>query len=190
LPTCKIIIKDEVNIKIENLDLNTRKFLVKKFKYEDPTAIYRPSYKLGRWDGSVGFFGLGGTTYLSMLDQVLLELENRNYNIEIEDLRKSPSLEFDKISEDFWGEKCWPAGHRFAGQPIRLRDDQVEVINKFLENPQCIQEIATGFGKCLEGNTVVEIFVDEFSDFGKFLINKLQPELVNDVTRNKKKISF
>ena len=62
MPTCKVIIKDEVNVKIENLDLDTRKALVKKFKYEDPTARYRPAYKLGRWDGSIPFFGLGGTT--------------------------------------------------------------------------------------------------------------------------------
>ena len=157
MPTCKVIIKDEVNIKIENLDLDTRKALVKKFKYEDPTARYRPSYKLGRWDGAIPFFGLGGTTYLSMLERVLVELENKNYNIELEDLRTSPNLEFTAISEDFWGDQTWPAGHRFAGEKIRLRDDQVEVVNKFLENPQCIQEIATGFGKTITTATLAKI---------------------------------
>jgi superfamily II DNA or RNA helicase len=157
LPSCKIIIKDEVNIKIENLDLDARKALVKKFKYEDPTARYRPAYKLGRWDGSISFFGLGGTTYLSMLPQVLEYLEERNYYIELEDLRNPTNLQFDEIFEDFWGEKCWPTGHRFAGEPIRLRGDQVEVINKFLENPQCIQEIATGFGKTITTATLAKI---------------------------------
>jgi superfamily II DNA or RNA helicase len=157
LPSCKIIIKDEVNVKIENLDLDARKALVKKFKYEDPTARYRPSYKLGRWDGAISFFGLGGTTYLSMLPQVLEYLEERNYYIELEDQRNPTALKFDQISEDFWGEKCWPVGHRFAGHPIRLRGDQVEVINKFLENPQCIQEIATGFGKTITTATLAKI---------------------------------
>jgi superfamily II DNA or RNA helicase len=157
LSSCKIIIRDEVNIKIEGLDLDTRKQLVKKFKYEDPTARYRPSYKLGRWDGAISFFGLGGTTYLSMLGQVLEELERRNYNIDVEDLRTSPNLEFDQISEDFWGDQTWPVGHRFAGDKIRLRGDQVEVINKFLENPQCIQEIATGFGKTITTATLAKI---------------------------------
>jgi len=157
LSTCKIIIKDEVNVKIENLDLDTRKALVKKFKYEDPTARYRPSYKLGRWDGAITFFGLGGTTYLAMLEQVLEELENRNFDIEVEDLRTSPTLEFSEILEDFWGQSTWPEGHRFAGELIRLRDDQVEVINKFLANPQCIQEIATGFGKTITTATLAKI---------------------------------
>jgi hypothetical protein len=157
LATCKIIIKDEVNVKIENLDLDTRKALVKKFKYEDPTARFRPAYKLGRWDGTVSFFGLGGTTYLSMLPQVLEFLEQKNFYIELDDLRVPTALKFDEISEDFWGEKTWPVGHRFAGEKIRLRDDQVEVINKFLENPQCIQEIATGFGKTITTATLAKI---------------------------------
>lgn len=157
MKSCKIVIQDEVNCKLVNLDLDARKELVKKFKYEDPTARYRPAYKLGRWDGSVSFFGIGGTTYLSMLPQVLEYLEARNYYIELEDHRETTELSFEKIKEDFWGEKCWPAGHRFAGQPIRLRDDQVEVINKFLENPQCIQEIATGFGKTITTATLAKI---------------------------------
>ena len=157
MASCKVIILDEVNCKIAGLDLDTRKALVRKFKYEDPTARYRPSFKLGRWDGSISFFGLGGTTYLSMLPQVLEFLEERNYYIELEDQRISTDLKFIEISEDFWGEKCWPAGHRFAGQPIRLREDQVEVINKFLENPQCLQEIATGFGKTITTATLAKI---------------------------------
>ena len=153
----RVIIKDEVNVKIENLDLDTRKALVKKFKYEDPTARYRPAYKLGRWDGTISFFGLGGTTYLSMLPQVLEYLENKNFDIELDDRRRSFDLKFDEISEDFWGEKTWPKGHRYEDLPIRLRDDQVEVINKFLENPQCIQEIATGFGKTITTATLAKI---------------------------------
>ena len=157
MASCKIIIKDEVNVKIENLDLDIRKALVRKFKYEDPTARFRPAYKLGRWDGTVSFFGLGGTTYLSMLPQVLEFLEAKNYYIELEDYRNTTALHFDQISEDFWGEKTWPKGHRFEGELIRLRDDQVEVINKFLENPQCIQEIATGFGKTITTATLAKI---------------------------------
>ena len=157
MPSCKIVIKDEVNIKIENLDLDTRKALVKKFKYEDPSARFRPAYKLGRWDGTVSFFGLGGTTYMSMLPQVLDYLESKNFYIEVEDQRIPLALKFDEIYEDFWGDQTWPKGHRFEGQPIRLREDQVDVINKFLEYPQSIQEIATGFGKTITTATLAKI---------------------------------
>jgi len=36
-----------------------------------------------------------------------------------------------------------------VGQPIALRDYQVEIINNYLQNPQCIQEVATGAGKTI-----------------------------------------
>ena len=71
--------------------------------------------------------------------------------------RRPTALSFPEISEEFWGDQTWPVGHRFAGEKIRLRDDQVEVINKFLENPQCIQEIATGFGKTITTATLAKI---------------------------------
>jgi superfamily II DNA or RNA helicase len=157
LSYCKIIIKDEVNVKIENLDLDTRKSLVKKFKYFDQKARYLPAYKLGRWDGCTSFFGLGGSTYMSILPEVIEELVRQGYDPELEDLRVALPLNFTEISEDFWGEQTWPEGHRFAGEKIRLRDDQVEVVNKFLENPQCIQEIATGFGKTITTATLAKI---------------------------------
>jgi superfamily II DNA or RNA helicase len=157
LPSCKVIIKDEVNVKIENLDLDSRKALVKKFKYDDPTARYRPAYKLGRWDGSISFFGLGGTTYLSMLGPALEFLESKNYYIEVEDQRTSPALEFFEIFEDFWGDLCWPKGHVAEGKPIRLRDYQCEVVNNFLKNPQALQEVATGAGKTIITATLSKI---------------------------------
>jgi superfamily II DNA or RNA helicase len=157
MATCKVTILDEVNVKISGLELDTRKALVKKFKYEDPTARFRPSYKLGRWDGAISFFGLGGTTYLSMLGPVLEYLESKNYYIEVEDLRTSPQLEFPEIAEDYWGELCWPKGHLMEGQPIRMRDYQVEVVNNFLKNPQCLQEVATGAGKTIITATLAKV---------------------------------
>jgi hypothetical protein len=45
---CKIIIKDEVNIKLEGLELDVRKTLVNKFKYDVPYARYLPAVRLGR----------------------------------------------------------------------------------------------------------------------------------------------
>ena len=151
MSTCKIVLKDEVNVKIEGLDLDTRKKLVSMFKYELPYARHLPSVRLGRWDGTVSFFGLGGTTYLSMLDRVLPVLEKNGYDIELEDYRKSSKLEFEKITQSYWADrgKVWPKGHEKEGQPIMLRDYQPEAINTFLENPQSIQELATGAGKTI-----------------------------------------
>jgi superfamily II DNA or RNA helicase len=147
--SCKLVIKDEVNVKFEGLDLSMRKHLSNKFKYEIPYARYLPAYKLGRWDGTVSFFGLGGTTYVSMLEEVLVELENKGVYVEVEDQRQPTELKFNHIKEDYWGDTCWPKGHPAEGQPIRLRDYQLDVVNNFLSNPQSLQEVATGAGKTI-----------------------------------------
>jgi superfamily II DNA or RNA helicase len=44
-----------------------------------------------------------------------------------------------------------------AGQPIRFRDYQCNVINNFLKNPQCLQEVATGAGKTIITATLARI---------------------------------
>lgn len=156
--SCKLIIRDEVNIKIEGLSVEIRRKLANQFKYEVGYAKYHPAYKLGRWDGMVSLFGLGGNGYISQLPRILTILENNGVDVtEIEDNRSTVKIQFPKVSVDFWGDACWPQGHRFAGEPIRLREDQVGVINTFLENPQCIQEIATGFGKTITTATLAKL---------------------------------
>lgn len=185
---CKLIIKDEVNIKFEGLDLPTRKLLHSKFKYELPYARHLPSVRLGRWDGTVAFVNMGGSTYLNLLPEIFPILENYSWEIELEDQRSKIDLVFESVSETSYQHKRWPAKHPMAGQPIMLRDYQVAAINSFLENPQCLQEISTGAGKCLSGETILTFEVDENTAFGKFLINNLQQEQENDVTTNNRKL--
>jgi superfamily II DNA or RNA helicase len=153
----KLVIRDEVNIKFENLSLDARKKLANKFKYEDPTARYRPAYKLGRWDGKVSMFGLGGNGYLSQLERCLEILYNMHIEVEeVEDLRTTKKIEFTPVTETYWADqgKVWPKGHQQEGQPIMLRDYQVDAINKFLTNTQALQEIATGAGKTITTATL------------------------------------
>jgi len=148
--TATIVIKDEVNIKIEGLELDARKKLVQTFKYEIPGARYQPAVRLGRWDGKVAYFQLGGSTYTNLLPEIIPILENFNYDIELDDQRDySTTFDFDQIKEDTFAHKVWPKTHPMAGQPIMLRDYQVEIVNNFLKNPQCLQEVATGAGKTL-----------------------------------------
>jgi superfamily II DNA or RNA helicase len=145
-----IIIRDEVNIKIEGLDLDVRKALVTAFKYENPAARYMPAVRLGRWDGKIAYFQLGGSTYTNLLPEILPILERFDYDVELDDQRTySNTFEFDAISENTFSNRTWPVGHPIAGQPIELRDYQVELINNFLTNPQCVQEVATGAGKTI-----------------------------------------
>jgi len=146
----KLIIHDEVNLKIEGLELADRKKLVDAFKYEKPGARYQPAVRLGRWDGRVAFAQLGGSTYINLLPEILPLLEQWGYDIEVEDRRQySTQFVFDEFHEDTFAHVTWPEGHRDAGMPIKFRDYQVNIINNFLRNPQSIQEVATGAGKTI-----------------------------------------
>ena len=146
----KIIIKDEVNVKIEGLDVSDRRALMKMFEFEKPGARYLPAVRLGRWNGKISYFSLGGSTYVNLLENIITYLYDKNYDIELVDLRQShEELKFERIKEDSFAGTVWPKGHEREDQPIVLRDYQVEIVNNFLENPQCLQEVATGAGKTL-----------------------------------------
>ena len=146
----KLIIKDECNVKVEGVEIGTRKKLVDRFKYEIPGARYQPAVRLGRWDGKVSYFSLGGSSYINLLPEIIPILDGDGYDIELVDLREyNNTIVFDTIAEDTFAHKSWPVGHTQAGQPVLLRDYQVEIINNFLANPQSVQEVATGAGKTL-----------------------------------------
>ena len=147
---CKIIISDEVNVKIEGLPVEVRRKIAKKFKFQVPYARYLPQYKLGRWDGTVGFFGLGGNGYVNHLDKIIQYLNEAGVEIEeVVDKREKFDLTFSKVDKNFFGNKTWPKGHQCEGQKIELRDYQVDVINNFIKEPQSLQEVATGAGKTI-----------------------------------------
>ena len=148
--TATLIIKDEVNVKIEGLELETRRRLMRLFEYEVPYARYLPAVRMGRWNGKVSFFQLGGSTYVNLLPQILPVLDEEGYDVELEDLREySRDFEFPEITESTFADRQWPAGHPAQGEPIVLRDYQVSIIRNFITNPQCLQEIATGAGKTI-----------------------------------------
>ena len=149
MPHCNIIIKDEVNVKLDGLDLVTRRKLTNKFKYEIPGARFMPAVKLGRWDGTVSFFSQGGLTFVNLLEDIVPILEENNYTFDLDDQRQPWELKFEPVKEDSFSHVTWPEGHTMEGQPIVLRDHQVEVINNFINNPQCLQEVATAAGKTI-----------------------------------------
>ena len=167
MATCRLIIEDEVNIKLEGLEVDVRRRIANALKFEVPYARYMPQYKLGRWDGKVAFFGIGGTGYVNHLGTITDVLHKCNVEItDIVDNRQTVDLHFDKVDADYWGDKTWPKGHPAEGQKIRLRDYQVEVINNFLENPQSIQEVATGAGK-----TIITATLSNITDtYGRSLV--------------------
>ena len=179
--TATIIIRDEVNIKIEGLELDARRSLVNAFKYDVPYARYLPAVRLGRWDGKVSYFQLGGSTYVNLLPEIIPILEKFNYDIEVDDQREySTTFEFKQVTEDSYSHIAWPTGHPAAGEPMKLRDYQVEIINNFLANPQCLQEVATGAGKTVMTATLS----DAVTAYGRSIVIVPNKSLVTQTEKD------
>jgi len=143
----RLEIKDEVNVKFHDLDPSTRRKCEAKLKYQLPYAYHVPAFRLGRWDGKIGFFTTAGSTYLNLLDRVLPIIAEEGWQVDIDDYRSAYDFNFTEVTEETFSHIKWPSTHERANQDIVLRDYQVEVINRFLANSAGVQEIATGAGK-------------------------------------------
>ena len=179
--TATITIRDEVNIKIEGLELDARRSLVNAFKYDVPYARYLPAVRLGRWDGKVSYFQLGGSTYVNLLPEIIPILEKFNYDINLDDQRDySTTFEFSRVTEDSYKHIAWPQGHPAAGEAMKLRDYQVEIINNFLANPQCLQEVATGAGKTI----MTAALSDAVTPYGRSIVIVPNKSLVTQTEKD------
>ena len=174
-------IRDEVNVKLSGLDVDTRRHLTNKFKYEIPGARYLPAVRLGRWDGKVSYFSLAGSTYINLLPEIIPILEERGYDIQVEDVREyTTSFAFAQINEESFTHVNWPEGHPEVGKPITLRDYQIEIINRFLSNPQCIQEVATGAGKTI----MTAALSSSVEEYGRSIVIVPNKSLVTQTERD------
>lgn len=160
----KIELLDEVNCKIHGLEASTRRKLGDKFSFVLPHAYHVPAYKMGRWDGKVSFFAVGGKTYINLLEDILPILLDEDYDVSLLDNRIRFDINFATIQEDHFADRVWPEGHPAAGQPVILRDYQVNIINNFLANQASCQEVATGAGKTLITAGLSDLVERSFTD--------------------------
>lgn len=152
-----IVIEDEVNVHIKNIDLPVKRAMIKQVQFFLPSARYSPAYRLGRWDGTTSFMTMGGRTYLNCLDKLLPVLQEHGYEFEIDDQRAYHKFDFAPVAEDYLSDMQWPHGHRFSGQPISLRDYQVDAINTCLQNLTGVNVLPTSGGKTIITATLSKI---------------------------------
>ncbi len=173
---CTLKILDEVNIKFDGLDPVVRRAMVDALKFEIPGARYMPKVKLGRWDGKASFCTVGAASYINALDVLLPIVIDAGYEITTEDYRSFFDIEFKTVDENVFAGKTWPEGHEMVGEPIVLRDYQVDCINEYMKNLQCVQEISTGAGKTIL-TAALSYIVEESTD-GRTIIIVPNKDLV------------
>jgi superfamily II DNA or RNA helicase len=164
---CKLIIVDEINVQFLGLSPECRRKIIQELEYFVPGAQYLPQVRLGRWNGKQSFMDLAGRTYLNLLDRVLPIVQNHGYEIDIDDQRKpSINFEFEEVKEDSYAHVLWPVGHTRAGQPIMIREHQVEAINSYLQNITGVSILPTGSGK----TAICTILSHKVEKYGRSII--------------------
>jgi superfamily II DNA or RNA helicase len=179
-------IRDEVNVKFVGLDVKTRRKISDAVKYFLPYAFHMPAYKLGRWDGCIRYCDVGGRTYFNLLDKLLPIVVGDGYHVVVDDQRHSWNFNFNPITQTDYDYIAWPAKHPRAGEPIILRDYQVEVINRFLDNPQCLQQIATGAGKTL----ITAVLSHKCEPYGRSIVIVPNKDLVVQTEKDYKNMGL
>ena len=179
-------IRDEVNVRFTGLDVKTRRKISDECKYFLSYAYHMPAYKLGRWDGCVRYCDIGGRTFFHLLDRLVPIVTAEGYEIEIKDMRKPWEFNFEQVTETSYEHVKWPDKHPAGGQPIILRDYQVEIINKFLQNTQCLQEIATGAGKTL----ITAVLSQKCEDYGRTIVIVPNKDLVVQTEKDYKNLGM
>lgn len=179
-------ITDEVNCRFHNLDILTRRKLVDEVSFFLDYARHTPAFKLGRWDGKVRFCDIGGRSYINLLDRLLPIVQNQGYDVELVDNRVPTQFEFQAVKEDSYSHIVWPVGHNCAGEPIVLRDYQVDVINEFLANPQAVQKVSTGAGKTV----VTAILSHKVEPYGRSLVIVPSKQLVRQTEKDYKNLGL
>ena len=167
-------IRDEVNVRFTGLEVSTRRKISDACKYFLPHAFHMPSYKLGRWDGCVRYCDIGGRTYFHLLEKLIPIVQADGYEIEVKDMRNAWTFNFEEVTQTSYDHVAWPKKHPAEGQPVILRDYQVDVINKFLENTQSLQEIATGAGKTL----ITAVLSQKCEEYGRTIVIVPNKDLV------------
>ncbi len=141
----KVNILDEVNVSVTNLKGEHNKHFVDKYALFAANYFFNPKFKMGRWDGKIQHFSKAGRTFLYLLPEILRELAKMGYKIELKDLRTANLVQPQNITEDIFSDYFHPD----TGQPIILRDYQVNAVNKLLFDGNGICLACTGSGKTL-----------------------------------------
>lgn len=139
----KIKILDEVYVLIVGLQPNHIEWFVNKYSIFAENYFFNPLYKLGRWSGKIKFFGKDGKTYLYLLNQLLPDIKNLGYTLQLEDLRQTEAYYPEPITTDIFSH----ISHLDTNNPIKLRDYQVDAVNAVLQDGNGIILASTSAGK-------------------------------------------
>ncbi len=142
--TATVTLINETQAIVSGLDKTQYKALYEKFAVFKNGFQHTPRYKLGHWDGRIGFFSKQGHTYIQMLDRVLPAVTALGYKIKIVDERDAAAfVQPEPITDQVFSH----VNHPDTGEPIILHDYQVRVVNACITTGAGMVIAATSAGK-------------------------------------------
>lgn len=151
-----IIIKDNVHVKIDGLEVEDYTNLSNQFSVFVPGAFYTPQFKLGVWDGYKRFFDINGKTYLAFIDKIVEYLITNGYDITLDDARKVLPNPMKRATVDQFSHLSG-----YGGKPLELRPYQVDAVNTMVETGRGVGLSSVGSGKCLDYNTDIDVIISD-----------------------------
>ena len=121
------------------------------FKFEVPGAKFTPMYRMGRWDGLIKLFNLGSRLLPSGLYSKLIEFcTTREYKLEVvKSEQYGVPSEDESINYDDISEYINSLNLHGNGNPITVRDYQVNGVYTALRHKNCVLNSVTGSGKSM-----------------------------------------
>jgi len=153
-PQATVRILDEVNVVVRGLTSDHIDHLYKRYSVNAPNYFFHPKFKLGQWDGKIHYFHKTGKTYLYLVEEILPHLVKLGYGIKLEDLRNTLTVNTHAIDDQIFSD----INHLDTGQPLRLRDYQVEAVNQLIKHGYGIVIAGTGAGKTLSCAALVKAY--------------------------------
>ena len=140
--SCTLKILDEVNCVFVGLHPDHVGYLYEDFAVFAPNYFFNPKYKLGSWDGKIRFFHKTGTTHVNLLEEIVPKVVALGYNIKIIDQRADRSVHPTPVDEDYFSDTLTR-----EGEPWKMRDYQIEMVNILMEEGGGVGVAGTGAGK-------------------------------------------
>lgn len=116
------------------------------FTFEYPGAKFTPQYRARLWDGKIRLYDqIRKTLYVGLLPYLYHFAERNQYTIEaVNELISTDDVEYDEVEK--YANSLNLHGH---GQPIDIREYQLEAVHTALHDARCVLLSPTGSGKSL-----------------------------------------
>lgn len=148
---CSVYILDEVNCVINGLSKTHMDYFYDQFGIPAPNFFFSPKYKLGVWDGKIRYFSRLGATYVNLLEGIVPELIKFGYDLDLQDKRTTNSFPIPTVDANIFSHIKNP----HTGEPMIIRDYQVELLTELFKYGNGIAIAATGSGKALSLNSKI-----------------------------------